>query len=436
MMLKISDATKAITVIEYFKDYIDEIFYTQHEATFNEWANSFQTPKKKSDFDVRFFKCSDISDRSVKKWRSWYQGKLLSNGSVDHGKINKNNRKKFEDFFNIKHEFWIAHFTGIDDIRNNLKTYINNIQEETDTLKKHNKLETFLHKPIEYKLSLAEEQILEDLKQQKKIGDVNLSEKSPHFIFLLSKLLKSKDQAKKAIDTLQFLNTMDTNYKRKKENYLKIHKILAECYSHKDINEWDKAIDILLHLYELYGDEEPEIMTLLGANHKRKALSNQKTGEWYDIDNVDYNLLYYSVRMYEKAMLLKNNEQYYEAINILYYDKILEKLESKIFTEDEEVDEILNQTTFQKALKILQNYEFDTTNPWEAFTYAEYKIFEGYPDVAISIFNDFFEQGNTHSFDISTTIRQMEMYTHFTDDKNFKKVVEYLKSVLNDVIDM
>lgn len=430
----ISDSVRATTVIEFYKDMIDEMFYKHHEDSFEKWANKFKPPKKKSDFLVRFFKCSGISDRNTKKWKAWTPEKLLPNSdNEDKGTIRSDNKRIFENFFNIKEDFWLAKFTSTDDIRNNLNTHL---KKDIKSDNNQSKLHTFLNKKHEYKLSLEEEELYILLKNQDNIAakEIHLEERSPHFLFLLAKLYKNKNQPRECINTLEYLNNLNTNYKRTKENYLKINKIIAECHSHKDVNDWDKAIDILLHLYELYEYQEPEIMTLLGANHKRKALFDSNTNQWCDKKDIDFNTLYYSIRMYENALENKKEEQYYEAINLMYYGNIFKEIEDELFIHEDIDDDEIEEKTFDNALEILKTYEFNENISWEIFTKAEYHIFIGEVDYAINLLEDFFSKESTQPFEFTTLTRQLEMYTHFVKDKNFIKVLNHLNTIKNDVV--
>jgi hypothetical protein len=66
---------------------------------------------------------------------------------------------------------------------------------------------------------------------------------------------------------------------------------------------------------------------------------------------------------------------------------------------------------------------------WEIISNAEFLMLLGKTDIAILKVNEFLEfEEITSTFDMTTTLRQLKLYIHFTQDRNAIKFYEYLKT--------
>jgi len=243
-----------------------------------------------------------------------------------------------------------------------------------------------------------------------------LEKESTTFMFALAKRLTDKNNIQEALSVLEWINNRDDSFKYTSGNKLKHQK--AILLSHNSIKDWDGAIDILRSLYHScnYHLEEPEILTLLASNYKRKALDGSKNK-----DEVDMNLLTSALCLYEDSYNLKpNNKKHYDAINMAYLYNIVDAIESE-YADKTEI-EILYK-------KLSEIWEVDTTQWWDVCTNAEFLMLLGEVDLAIEKMDEFFKfYGKTiNPFAIEDVLfRQLRLYIKFTDDEGAKRFLGYL----------
>ena len=251
---------------------------------------------------------------------------------------------------------------------------------------------------------------------QKEIDNLLKKESIP-FMFTLAKRLTSKNQVKEALKIFEWIESQNDSFKYTHKNKLQHQK--AILLSHDTIKDWDGAIDILRSLYHAshYHLEEPEILTLLASNHKRKALDSAKSR-----DEVDMNLLTSSLCLYEDSYNLKpNNKKHYDAINMAYLYNIVDAIESE-YADKTEI-EILYK-------KLSEIWEVDTTQWWDVCTHAEFLMLLGEVDLAIEKMDEFFKSysDNINPFAIEEVLfRQLRLYITFTDDEGAKRFLGYLE---------
>jgi hypothetical protein len=253
----------------------------------------------------------------------------------------------------------------------------------------------------------------------------NIEQYSPDFMLALIGLLKDNNQMEDALRVIEILQNSNSLYKIK--HYNKIQHLKAILLSSDKIRDWNAAIEILNLLYfsAKYHFETPEILTLIASNYKRKALYNEK-GKLNPPNSkyIDINLLGKSLASYKESYGLKKQIKYYDAINIAYLLGILSALEKDKETKDFE-EEI---KTLSKELHA-NGWRVNTNNWWEVSTEIEFLVLMGKVSDAMAKLNVYLEwnQKELKKFDIETTIRQMELYVHFTDNKKTKEFLNEIK---------
>lgn len=331
--------------------------------------------------------------------------------------INIKSRIKIQNIFDIEYTIWIDDFYNEKNFINSISSYKKEKGIREDDRKELDKnMLGLLNSTV-----LDESELLNHLKDEKKIflKDIELRDKTSQFIFNLAKLLKSKGQIKKALNILKTLQCRDDAFVYKYHN--NIEHLKAILYSHDKIKEWDKAINTLRVLYSAsnYYHQEVEIITLMASNYKRKALYNSKKELQYSKD-IDTEMLGCAFSLYKDAYKLKDkSKRYYDAVNIAYLYKIIDSIEPK-HSSSKDIQELYKE--FAKECSI------DEKNWWEVSSNAEFLMLLGKIDLAISKINDFLDFTNSNlKFEIETTLRQLDIYLHFIDDKGAKRFRDYLK---------
>lgn len=248
-----------------------------------------------------------------------------------------------------------------------------------------------------------------------------LENKSDTFMFEFAKKLKSKKRIQEALNVLDWVEKKESAFRYTHENNMR--HLRAILLSHDDIKQWDEAIHILRSLYHgsQYHLKEPEVVTLLASNYKRKALDGYETK-----DKIDMKLITSALCLYEDGYNLKSdNEKYYDAVNLAYLYAIVDSIEIE---QSEDKKEILK--IYKELLKI---WRVDTKNWWEVCSDAEFLMLTGDIDLAIMKMGDFLENHEVDAFEIDATIRQLKLYIHFTDDGNAKRFLDFLESYRENI---
>jgi hypothetical protein len=268
-----------------------------------------------------------------------------------------------------------------------------------------------------------EKGLLTQLGEQKPIPlPGNLRTFSPAFIWALVKKLKSNNQAE---DALYALGVLASNERFEYLYYGAIHHLKAVLLSHDDIQKWDDAIRELRFLYKVvkYHLQDPEIITLMASNFKRKALYHA-FGVLNHPDQVDVDMVAKALSLYRESYAIKLPEnRYYDAINIAYLIAILRHIEGGASEDDifNEIRELYDKT--------MQQWSPDADNWWEVSTQMEFMVLLKDLDGAAKIFELYEQQHAPMDFEIHATIRQLELFVHFTQDISAQEFLTFLLSL-------
>lgn len=285
------------------------------------------------------------------------------------------------------------------------------------------------YQKIELQKKINEEAILEGLKHNKdesmKVESLSkdeveillkhrLEKESASFMFEFAEKLKSNKQIEEALEVLAWIEERENTFKYTHEN--RIRHLRAVLLSHEKIQDWDGAIHILRSLYHSrsYHLENPEVLTLLASNYKRKALDKKESKE-----DIDMTFITSALCLYKDAYNLKpDNEKYYDAINIAYLYNIVDAIEADYVEDKKEI-----KTIYAELSKL---WRIDSTSWWEVISDAEFLMLLGNLDLAILKVNNFLDNHKVKPFEIDATFRQLKLYIHFSEDKNAKAFLEYL----------
>lgn len=353
----------------------------------------------------KFSQLTGIPESNVRNWLK-RQGK---------GEIQTKNRNKILDAFELDSSIWDDYINTERHLMENMDTYKDRFIENQEQ-----DVQQFIFTEPTPTLYPFEEETIQELSQQTTISldKLELEQYSPQFLYELSKLLKNKKQPQDAIDTLERLEQTNNTFVYK--NYSQIELLKAICYSDDHIRNWGKAIRILSILASnKYYRTNLEVLTLLASNYKRKALT-AANAEWCSIEVVDTNLLLNSIRLYKAALNLRKESKYYEAINILYLAKIAAAKESIWNLDDDEA------IGFDDIIDILEIFKPDRTNWWEVSSKAEYHMLIDQTDKALVLFTDFLDVEAPEVFELETTLRQINLYKHFTNDPLIAPILELI----------
>lgn len=368
--------------------------------------------------DIQKFQCMVRKYRDAYKHYEVFADKIgASRASVnnwENGKGNKlqtKTRIKICDGFRLKYEVWEENYYREEEFIKQLDTYFL-VVSPYSKWEKNTFGENIIH------LTDDEKNSIKKFSEQTYIYiPDNIAQYSPDFMLALTELLKDKGQILEALKVLEILFSSDTLYKAK--HYNEIQHLKAILLSSDKIGDWNGAIEILNLLYfsAKYHLENPEILTLLASNYKRKALYDED-GSLYPLDSPDINmdLLGRALVSYQESYNLKEQDKYYDAINIAYLKGILSALE-------EDKEELDFRTDIKALHQELRNngWKNNSDNWWEISIEIEFLVLEGNVSDAKAKLNEYLDFNiNLNRFDIETTIRQIELYVHFTDDKKAK----------------
>jgi len=380
--------------------------------------------------DAQKFQCMIKKYRDVYDHYEAFAKKIGANRStvnkweIGQGdKFQKTSRAKICHGFNLKYEVWEEPILTEQDFMRRLDSFLEEKEPEDHW---ENKEKVFFEDIIH--MSPKEEDLLRELSKQDPVSTPgNIEQFSPDFMLALAKLLQTNNQTEDALRVLNMLLGLKSVYKAK--HYNTIQHLKAVLLSSEKIKEWDSALDILNLLYfsARYHLENPEVLTLIASNYKRKALysANGKLNP-PDSQYVDMDLLGKALASYREAYDLKTNDQdkYYDAINIAYLIGILNALEE----EDAEQDFKTEVKALRKELHD-NGWRVNEDNWWEVATEVEFLVLAGKVNDAIAKVEEYLEwnEKNLQKFDIETTIRQMKLYVHFTDDAHAKAFLSQLE---------
>lgn len=336
-----------------------------------------------------------VSKSSVNEWERRIERKIGHKSKTQICKV-----------FNLNYKVWTDEFFDEKTFRETLHTY----KEITDDILK-TRLDT---KMVGKKAILVgnEEDELEELKNQRsiKIDYDKLHAQSQLFSFELIPLLIENNQIEDALKIIDFLQNSNSTFVLYYYNQIEYYK--AIIYSHSKVRKWDKAIEILRFLYSVsnYHLQKPEIITLMASNYKRKALTIDTDYAWCNKEDVDLDLISNAIVLYNEAYKYKTYDQkYYDAINLAYLYKILDSFDG--------ITEIKNNYSIENLYNDLTlKWKYNRNDWWEVSTKAEFLTLLGNTEEAIFEIEHYLEQNKVKEFDIETTLRQISMCIHFSND--------------------
>jgi len=267
-------------------------------------------------------------------------------------------------------------------------------------------------------------------KEQGMLEDKCIDKESPESLFLEAVTLKKENKIEEGLKLLEDIYQHPSNYKY--THYNEIEHFKAILLSHDTIKEWDEAINILKRLYSSakYHLVEPEIITLIASNYKRKALYREDN-TFLEKDKVDMDLIVNAITVYKEAYNIKDSQaKYYDAINFAYLHNIVDAIEVE-YADPITITQLYTDLTTGK-----EKWRLDDENWWEVISNAEFLMLLGRVDEANQKINYFFDFNldKVTQFDINVILRQLELYIHFTRDENaiaFRKNLSESWNALN-----
>ncbi len=356
-----------------------------------------------------FAQRTGISKQTV---NNWYKRKTKI--------INAQARIKISEMFGLQHTIWQDKFTNEIYFINDLPKYKKITKEIDPAEAKAVRLDMKMLGETQ-NATASEKDTLRRLTAQPHIelDRIDISASTPEFLFELSKMLKENNQVPDALTVIDAILQSKSTFGYVHHNELE--HIRAVLLSHKMVGKWDEAIDTLRLLYSAsqYHLVEPEIITLMASNYKRKALYLDDGFSLRTKSEVDMWLLSNAYTLYCDAYDLKpKHSRYYDAVNMAYLAKMIGDL-------DPDSDTSLDIINLYNTLTASWRPADD--NWWEVSSEAEILMLSGRVELAISQIDLFLESGyHIDRFDIEATLRQLELYLHFVDDEDGAKFYEYL----------
>ena len=234
----------------------------------------------------------------------------------------------------------------------------------------------------------------------------------PQQIYEKAKRYKKQEKIEEALRLIEILLDHKSQYVYMRYNEILLLK--AILLSHNKKKAFDEALGILHLLYSAmeYHLKDPEVLTLLGSNYKRKALYDEQ-GCIRKSETIPKKYLVKSLQNYEQALSIRTEERYYDAINIAYLRKIL------FVTTKKEIEDLVLKEP---------NWIPDENNWWEMVTRAEFFMLSGDLANAKLYINIYLERNSVLPHDIGATLRQIKLYLNaIPDDKIAKSFYSYLE---------
>ena len=366
-------------------------------------------------FKPQFKSEKDLLEQCGLKYRATKNWKYLDDeerrqklGDRKDSTVHSDKRNILRDFFKLKESIWTCEVHSVEE----LKKVFNSHREGID-------FDEFIHID-EFQITKSEEELLNDFQNNKvELSKEDYKEHSFEFLFRVANLLLKNNDAKGALDIIEYIENSDSDFKyiyQREINHFK-----ALCFSHSSIKDWDSAIHLLRQMYfDKSHIDNIETLTLLASNYKRKALSSKtNNNEWCKVEEIDEAMLLESMRLYHRIYTQRVTDKYYDGINLYYLAKIAEAID---IWHDKETDKKI----YDEVVKDVKNFIPDQNNWWEVITKVEFLMLNGDSEAAISDIYMIFDNLDVKPFEIDATIRQIEMYTHFVDDESAKKVLDVL----------
>lgn len=218
-------------------------------------------------------------------------------------------------------------------------------------------------------------------------------------------------------ESLLIIKTLESNKDFTKSEI--ILQLKAKVLSSKSMDK--EAIIVLKDLIEAQKPLiDSETNNLLAASIKRWAF---KEFENYNDEKVLINQLTIAKEIYFSTYQL--TKDYYPALNYMYIVKML----ATINNEDKSFYIKMN-----KEFSIIwENMNHSITDWWSFIADVEYLIlinnFIGAKDKLVSHFEDL-DEIEFNEFNITSTIRQLELYDEFVSNVEIEKIIDYLKDLV------
>lgn len=211
---------------------------------------------------------------------------------------------------------------------------------------------------------------------------------------ILDKLEKDSQNYSAKLEFLQLKAKLLSNQQKDTEAIIVLKKLISENKSNIDAETFNLLAASIkrdaFNEYEKYSDEKDLI---------------EKLNEAKDI--------YYSV--------YKLSNDYYPALNYIYLQFMLAHIN------DDNLDTIINE-----AKTIWANTNHKITDWWSFISNIEYLILIGeYEDVKKEL-NSHFDELNKDEiteFNISSSVRQLNLYSEFCDNKELKEIIEFIQNI-------
>jgi len=272
---------------------------------------------------------------------------------------------------------------------------------------------------INFELHMSDHRLIVSNKEKREELDKIVYEKQleqypndhPQRVYEKAKLYKKQEKIEEALKLIEILLEQKNQYVYMRYNEILLLK--AILLSHNNKKAFDEALDILHLLYSAmeYHLKEPEVLTLLGSNYKRKA--------FYDIEgnlrpkrSIEKRYLEKSLENYGQALSIRTHTCYYDAINIAYLRKILLN----------DTKEGIHELSLKES-----NWIPDENSWWEMITRAEFFMLSGDLGKAKLYINTYLAKNEVSPHDIGVTLRQVELYLNAVPhDRTAKSFYNYL----------
>ena len=190
------------------------------------------------------------------------------------------------------------------------------------------------------------------------------------------------------------------------------------------IKEQDK--DAIKILNELIERKKPKIDTetnnLLAASIKREAFNKFLL---YGDEEELVDKLSHAKEIYYSVYMLNND--YYPALNYMYLEAMQQYIENADMVKMKEM-----QNEFETIWK---NLDHKINDWWSYIASIEYLILQGEYGDALAQLKEHFKTIDTfeiNDFNLISTIRQLELFYNFCDDRELNDIITFLKGCLPD----
>lgn len=251
----------------------------------------------------------------------------------------------------------------------------------------------------------SKEQFQENLKNEENLIG------SEQYLFSLALYAFERGLSKESMMLLKRVVEISQEYLKKTEFLQLKAKLLSNQQKDKE------AIAVLKNLISNNKlNIDAETYSLLAASIKRDAFSEYKkySNEKALIDKLnEARDIYYSI--------YNLNKDYYPALNYIYLQFMLAHINNY------DLDSVTNE-----AKTIWSKTNHKITDWWSFISNTEFLILVGqYEDAKDELNNHFDEldKDEITEFNISSTLRQLNLYSEFCSDKKLKEIIEFIENI-------